>query len=311
MQYGVPRRSYRSLDLERSGFARTVNLDPAGNARMKPIARYADQDARTSSSIRHDKDEDSRSRIVASPWRYAGGSCQGTTHSRCDDVFSVRRRADGGINLALADGVTRGDHGHAAALAVVRHCTGWIKPPSDPSRAWHDWMLAGENVAASAVRRAGGSRGAACMVAAAVDVDGWAWLSHVGDCRAYLLVPDRYGRLDARPLTRDETFREHGIRPPPGIPHRNPMRMLGLGTIARIGIRHFLLPPGSGLLLTTDGVHEYADPADKRSLWPHTQTAQVRNRFFLTRFIAELLTTALNGGSGDDRGAIVLWRDMD
>jgi len=162
-------------------------------------------------------------------------------HVRTRNEDAVLARAERGI-FAVADGLGGHPAGDVASLTAARALdeaplTGQSSL-ADLAAAAHQAHRAVLGAAEQPDRRGMGTT----LVLAAVD-DSSARVVHVGDSRAYLLEPD--GRL--RPLTRD-----HGM-------HGYLTQALGLDRDVEPGAVEVACPPGTRLLLCSDGLSNMVD----------------------------------------------------
>ncbi|MDE2403120.1 MAG: bifunctional protein-serine/threonine kinase/phosphatase [Sphingomonadales bacterium] len=207
-----------------------------------------------------------------------GGVCMGT----------AGERARHGLLAAVADGVSGGREGRAAAeLAVRALVEGFYAVPDTlgpaqamqrPLAAYNRWLHAqgrGETMANSATTFTAlalrGRRG---------------HLVHVGDSRAWRFAG---GRLTC--LTTDH------VRPEPDLRHVL-IRALGIEPELRLDHRALELAEHDRLLLTTDGVHGALSPARIAAILGESASAEATAE--------RLVATALAAGGQDNATALVL-----
>ena len=187
----------------------------------------------------------------------AGGVCEDAAGVRVDEV-ALR----GGIHLALADGVSGGARGDIAAAALVRHCLHWSPEHSIPLTGWIG------DAAEITVRRALAAStpepGAATLAAAWLGPDGSGMLNRVGDCRAYAwqAPASSGGAVQARQLLPDQTMAYMGYASPLSPKAYQPAHMVGNRSTGTPELLPVNVPPGSGLLLCSDGLHNIIDSAE-------------------------------------------------
>jgi serine/threonine protein phosphatase PrpC len=251
----------------------------------------------------------SRVRFAArGPWRVASLCLTGPRHEVCEDAAQVRFTPDGGLHVALADGVSQGARGDLASGVLVDHCV--ALEPGRHGRVPTATEISGCLEAAEAhVREALAAvtdqRGAATLAAVWLDSEGEARLSHVGDCRIYGWRPEGAGRVMLRALTEDQSYRQLREPPPPGASPDNPARMVGVGALGDPPCTALRLYPGDGLLLCSDGLHDVLDGealADAMaSAFEHLHSDDA-----LAILAAHLARRAQNLGSIDDIGVLLV-----
>jgi serine/threonine protein phosphatase PrpC len=244
-------------------------------------------------------------------WSAASTLLCGPLHEQCEDASRGMFRPQGGINLALADGVSKGDFGVLAANAIANHCAAHAAAGELSHDGLSQWVITGDGLVADAVSTAGGKLGATCLVAAWFGRDGDGFLAHVGDCRAYSVMQDTDG-IRTQGLTKDETFEELGVAPPEGIDARNPARMLGLRQLQGVNCMPVHISPGSGLLLCSDGLHGvlFSQQINKTLSGLLGQAGKYAGERLSAATFA-LAEQAVAAGSLDDVGVVMLWRDIE
>ncbi|MBU6269497.1 MAG: serine/threonine-protein phosphatase, partial [Sphingomonadales bacterium] len=207
-----------------------------------------------------------------------GGVCLGTANER----------ARHGLLAAVADGVSGGREGRAAAeLAVRALVEGFYAAPDTlgpalamqkPLVAYNRWLHAqgrGETMANSATTfTALALRGRR------------AHLVHVGDSRAWRFAA---GRLHC--LTTDH------VRPEPDLRHVL-IRALGIEPELRLDHGMFELAEHDRLLLTSDGIHGVLNPKRIAAILAESASAEAT--------AARLVEAALAAGGQDNATALVL-----
>jgi serine/threonine protein phosphatase PrpC len=240
-------------------------------------------------------------------WRYAHASLVGTRHVQqgkpCEDATGARLLADGGIHLALADGVSGGALGAVAAQALVAHCVGY--QGAHTLGLLHSWLHdSAEPAVQAALRQYTQEAGAATGAAAWIDADGTAIVNRIGDCRVYALQSQPASPQVKQPfrlqcLLPDQTLASQGVVSTSSLHADNPSNMVGNGAC---GIPEFVqtrIPIGAGLLLCSDGLHGVLSP-DAIAL-----QVQVDN---LQGSCNALLKSAQLEGSTDDMSVLILYR---
>lgn len=213
-------------------------------------------------------------------------------------------RAERGLLFVVADGMG----GHAAgdvAAEITVNTVGDAYFASDPS--WTTpaaQMRAAFLSANAAILTAAGEGNRKGMGAAAVAVAvarGRAYVTHLGDCRAYLVHGDRVThmtsdhswvqeRIDSGRLSLDEA-RSH--------PHRNVLtRALGADTEADPDVNEFALAPGDTMVLCSDGLWSVVEDSElARATASSTSTAAIAE---------SLVQLALNRGGPDNISVIIV-----
>jgi serine/threonine protein phosphatase PrpC/predicted Ser/Thr protein kinase len=166
-----------------------------------------------------------------------------------------------GIAIALADGIGSSSVSHIASEAVVSsfledyYCTSdaWSvkKSAQRVLMAANSWLHAQTR---QSQYRYDMDRGYVCTLSALVLKGTSAYLFHAGDTRIQRLRDDALERLteDHRLwVSRDTSYLS---------------RALGVGPHLELDYRQLALEPGDIFLLTSDGVHEYLDPAAMAAL---------------------------------------------
>ena len=202
----------------------------------------------------------------------------------------------------VADGVGGGAFGEVASRVLLDYC---VKAADirDPKSLCNHVRSADAAVQSAIERRSPGAAGAATLVCA--------WLQghrghlvHVGDARASRL---RFqgGKATLETLTVDQTYGNLGEHPPPGGSYDDPARMVGVGATGDPPATPLQLNVGDILLLCSDGLHRYADPADIVHLAEDWQASQLP----LQALAERLETLALGGGSPDDITILLVRRN--
>ncbi|MET0251367.1 MAG: protein phosphatase 2C domain-containing protein [Novosphingobium sp.] len=203
-------------------------------------------------------------------------------------VGGPTERARHGILAAVADGVSSGRHGRAAAeLAVSSLIEGYYAQPTTtgpqrgltvPLAAYNRWLHAqarGDFMADSATTLTAlallGRRG---------------FLAHVGDSRAWRFSAGRLVQLTT----------DH-VRPEPDLRHVL-IRALGIEAELRLDRETIELAEHDRLLLTTDGVHGTLSASRIAGILARQESAEAT--------AAELVDEALRGGSQDNATALVI-----
>ena len=125
------------------------------------------------------------------------------------------------------------------------------------------------------------------------------WLiAWVGDCRVYRVraAIDEPAEL----LTRDDTYRHLGEKPPPGGSPDDPARMVGNGAVAAPNVDRVRLRDGEMLVLCSDGLHKHVEPREIHRL--------LRAPMSLADRCLRLLELARMRGSNDDATVLVVQR---
>ncbi|WP_284618776.1 bifunctional protein-serine/threonine kinase/phosphatase [Aquabacterium humicola] len=197
--------------------------------------------------------------------------------------------ASRGLICAIADGVSAGGHGRAAAqTAVISLVNDFHAVPAtwettvalDRLIGAHNAWLADHNR-----RRSDDASGLTTLTALVLQGQTWT-VAHVGDTRAWLL---RDGELSR--LTQDHALDHPDLR-------SQLTRALGLEDTVRVDFHQGALQVGDRLLLSSDGVHGTLKARRLAQLLAAGQDAQA---------VAEtIVTAALEAGSADNATALVL-----
>lgn len=248
-------------------------------------------------------------RLTHRDWRVAFGTACGPLHESCEDAFLAETTHMHGISVAIADGVSKGDFGAAASAKAVKCCMECGPQASGDAEVVRQCVLSSDAAVAEAVAKSGGQVGATCLAAAWLDADGLGSIAHVGDCRIYAIEYDNQDRLRLSQITQDQTFLNLREVAPEGVSLHNPARMIGLHQLEAVEVQSITLAPGSGLLFSTDGLHEFTghevlervlgEHAGQRGEWLGERLQQV---------VSGLLRAAADAGSTDDIGVGILWR---
>ncbi|PWF49053.1 PP2C family protein-serine/threonine phosphatase, partial [Massilia glaciei] len=136
---------------------------------------------------------------------------------------------------------------------------------------------------------------AATLSAAWAFPDGRAWVTRIGDCRAY-----HYHQGGLRRVAEDQTYASLPAEVRPAhMPLDNPSNMVGNGTMGRADFFALSLVPGDILLLCSDGLHHFVNDADIA-----TQCALAGG----DTLVRALIALALAAGGDDDIAVLVLTR---
>ncbi|HSW03236.1 bifunctional protein-serine/threonine kinase/phosphatase [Aquabacterium sp.] len=194
-----------------------------------------------------------------------------------------------GLIAAVADGVSAGGHGRAAAqTAVISLVNDFHAVPAtwettvalDRLIGAHNAWLADHNK-----RRSDDASGLTTLTALALQGQTWT-VAHVGDTRAWLL---RDGELLC--LTQDHALDHPDLR-------SQLTRALGLEDTVRVDFHQGALQIGDVLLLSSDGVHGALKPAALSKLLGATGPAQGVSE--------AIVQAALAAGSRDNVTALVI-----
>lgn len=194
-----------------------------------------------------------------------------------------------GLIAAVADGVSAGGHGRAAAqTAVISLVNDFHAVPAtwettvalDRLIGAHNAWLADHNR-----RRSDDASGLTTLTALAMQGHTWT-VAHVGDTRAWLL---RDGELQC--LTQDHALDHPDLR-------SQLTRALGLEDTVRVDFHQGALQVGDVLLLTSDGVH---------GSLKHNLLAQLLGSAGVAQAVSDsIVQAALEAGSRDNVTALVV-----
>lgn len=199
------------------------------------------------------------------PWRWRGGlfagacSVVGIYHRNNEDSFRFFPGPRSPRFCGVADGVGGGSHGDLASSAVLDHCA--AAPPKvmrDP-KALSRWLATADTVVRERVASRGDRPGAATLVGAWFYQQHRAYVSHIGDCRLYKLMPGASGYWIEQ-ITLDQTYGNLGLNPPEGGSPDDPAHMIGVGAMGTPPIVDINLQEGEFLLFCSDGLHKFVQP---------------------------------------------------
>jgi serine/threonine protein phosphatase PrpC len=194
-----------------------------------------------------------------------------------------------GLIAAIADGVSAGGHGRAAAQTAVISLVNDFHavPPTWETTVALDRLVGAHNawLADHNRRRSDDASGLTTLTALVLHGQTWT-VAHVGDTRAWLL---RDGVLQC--LTQDHALDHPDLR-------SQLTRALGLEDTVRIDFHQGALQIGDRLLLTSDGVHGTLKPRRITALLGEAAGAQAGAE--------ALVRAALDAGSHDNASALVL-----
>lgn len=219
-------------------------------------------------------------------------SHQGPRERNEDFAAAVRpaaHEASRGLVAAIADGVSAGGHGRAAAQTAVISLVGDFHavPATWETTVALDRLIGAHNawLVDHNRRRSGDASGLSTLTA--VVLRGHTWTAaHVGDTRAWLLRGD-----DCTQLTHDHSFEHPDLR-------SQLTRAVGLDDSLRIDFHQGELQVGDTLLLTSDGVHQVLKPAAMAGLLRDGASAQAA--------CERLVEAAIAAGGRDNATALAI-----
>lgn len=204
-------------------------------------------------------------------------------------VVAAGHEAARGLIAAVADGVSAGGHGRAAAQTAVLSLVHDFHavPATWETTVALDRLIGAHNawLADHNRRRSDDASGLSTLTVLALQGQTWT-VAHVGDTRAWLL---REGELAC--LTQDHVL-DH-----PDFAHQL-TRALGLEDTVRVDFHQGTLQVGDVLLLTSDGVHGVLKPRALAALLGQARPAQALS--------AAIVQAALAAGSRDNATALVI-----
>lgn len=251
-------------------------------------------------------------------WQVAQVIARGTARARpgpCEDAAGYRFLDDGGLCLAVGDGVGGGCRGDVCSRAAVFHALALADRSPVSPRAVEAALLAADEAVGTALERAGCVAGSGATMLAAVweHAGGAAISTHVGDARIYRLGCDLRGTLELRRATLDHTVANlPDAKAREGRNPDAPCRMIGAGAAgaADIGIHGPTRLTGPlGWLLCTDGLHRtLGDDYIETVLGGMCQPAEGRQRPTAKALLrcARLLAREAQRRGGRDDIAILL-----
>lgn len=226
--------------------------------------------------------------------------------SRCGSYHAVNQdavRADPPHFFGVADGVGGGAHGEVASRAALAHCAGLDESRRGDPDALRAHVRKADAVVRQAIAEVSDKPGATTLVG--VWLTGWrGHIVHVGDARASRLR-FRGGKARLEALTRDQTYGEMGEAPPPGGSAGDPARMIGVGAVGDPPATRLRLGRGEILLLSSDGLHRYAEPWEIEAAATAWQAEGAPLRALANR----LETLALGRNSPDDISILLVRRN--
>jgi len=228
----------------------------------------------------------------------AAASSRGPQHAVNEDWHSPLPSA--ACLFIVADGVGGGAMAQLASRQLVEHLHQALDGRAVDAERVRAAMLEADRVIAQRISQVTRAPGAATVaLCAPVDALARTWLvAWVGDCRVYRL--QMRGTEPVEALTRDDTFRHLGERPPPGSAPDDPARMVGNGATTGANVALHELARGDLLVLCSDGVHKHLDADD----WPRL----LRQQTPLAERCEALIALARTHGSVDDATVLLLQR---
>ena len=200
----------------------------------------------------------------------------------------------------VADGVGGGAMASWASHELVRRLHAALDLRRVDAGSVCDALLDADREVGRAIAKRTATSGAATVALCAgrgASLSRWliAW---VGDCRIYRIraAVDEPAEL----LTRDDTYRHLGEKPPPGGSPDDPARMVGNGAVAVPNVGSVRLRDGEMLVLCSDGLHKHVEPQEMNQL--------LRAPSSLARRCMRLLELARMRGSNDDATVLVVQR---
>ena len=228
----------------------------------------------------------------------AAASCAGKRHVVNEDSHSDL--ASGAPVFVVADGVGGGAMAAWASRQVVKRVHAMLARRPVDGDAIRDALLEADRDVGRGIARRTARSGAttvALCAAAGTFLPRW-YIGWVGDCRIYRLS-STCDTLEL--LTRDDTYRNLGERPPPGGSADDPARMVGNGAVGTPNVERIDLHLGETLLLCSDGVYKHV--SDDEIIGVFAAESPLAQRCM------RLLEAARSHGSVDDATALVVRRD--
>lgn len=255
-----------------------------------------------STPVQHAPDAPARSRWFRQErpaLEHAETSRGGTYHAVNQDAV----RAEPPHFFGVADGVGGGAHGEVASRAALAHCAGLDQSRRSDPDALRAHVRKADAVVRQALAEVSDQAGATTLVG--VWLTGWrGHIVHVGDARASRLR-FRGGKARLEVLTRDQTYGELDEAPPPGGSAGDPARMIGVGAVGDPPAARLRLGRGDILLLSSDGLHRYAEPWEIEAAATDWQAEGAPLRALANR----LESLALGKGSPDDITILLVRRN--
>jgi serine/threonine protein phosphatase PrpC len=243
--------------------------------------------------------------------------------------IGARHRERGGVNedsiaieqdaarlhAVVADGVSMGAFGAVASATCANHLAALrprypLEGGAAEKAALQAGILAADGVVAGAVARLGAGEGATTFSSLWFSCAGNGWVSRCGDCRVWLFWRDGQGGFNLHQLGEDQTFENTGeTLYADYVPSNNPSRMVGLGEnyVGTPAVWDVTLAGGTGVLLTSDGVHGVLSAGELRYL----MAAGFAHGMSLGRIVRSIRDRVRDCGGRDDLSVFLLYRKAD
>jgi len=203
--------------------------------------------------------------------------------------------------FVVADGVGGGAMAAFASREVVKRLHAALGGRSISAATVRSALVeADRHVGRGIARRTGRSGATTVALCASTGALRSRWfIGWVGDCRVYRLFSA--AGPGAQLLTRDDTYRNLGERPPTGGSLDDPARMVGNGAVGEPNVEPIELRCGESLVLCSDGVYKHVSTDEMvRALDAAMPLAQC---------CRQLVDAARANGSVDDATVLVVRRD--
>ncbi|MDL2268401.1 protein phosphatase 2C domain-containing protein [Desulfosarcina sp. OttesenSCG-928-A07] len=255
-------------------------------------------------------------------WAVHVGSHHVENDKGCEDSIAIDQYLFSGadiaerLNVSVCDGVSGGALGAVASATAANYLTG-LRPDfpdatntaglADARTRLENDIQHVDDVVRDAIAKHTTRTGATTISAAWLGPKGEGWICRIGDCRFWQWRMPPKGDIRIKQLTEDQTYHNIGEIPPFGIPDVNPVFMAGNGTVGDPEVVRISLMPNEGLILASDGVHNFLTDQEMidliaSGLWNHQNLGDV------ARTIEE---KARENGSYDDVAVLVLmWKDF-
>ena len=243
----------------------------------------------------------SKAAVLTTRWaqlQLGAASSRSIHHRINEDAHSA---LDGSAPIyVVADGVGGGAMASWASRELVQRLHAALERRRVDARSVCNALLDADREVGRVITMRTATPGAATVaLCAGANASLSTWLiAWVGDCRVYRVraASDEPAEL----LTRDDTYRHLGEKPPPGGSPDDPARMIGNGAVAAPNVDRVRLRDGEMLVLCSDGLHKHVEPREIHQL--------LHAPMSLAERCLRLLDLARMRGSSDDATVLVVQR---
>lgn len=254
-------------------------------------------------------------------WAHNVGLLHVQKNRGCEDSLAVDQYlvpgADKGeaLNVSLCDGISGGALGAVASASAANYLVG-LRPDfsdvvntvdlTDARTRLEADIRHVDDVVRKAIARHTTRIGATTISAAWLSPAGDGYIFRLGDCRIWRWRLTVAHDIEIDQLTEDQTYHNSGMIPPFGVPDCNPTRMAGNGAMGDPEVVRISLAPNEGLILTSDGVHNFLPLQATAALL----ATDLRNQQNLGDVAKTMEEQARKNGSYDDVAVLVLMRKV-